>query len=436
MIQSHLVIGLGYGDEGKGSWVDHLARKHEIDLVVRFNGGVQAHHHTVLADGRFHGFRQFSAGSFIPRVRTLLSRFVLVEPEMLFTEAEMLADLGVRNPHDKVLISREAPVITPFARLLNQILEVYRGGGRHGSTGWGIGITQRDVETLGSRALYVRDLESPELFDKLRWLGERMLEEAMQYENEETAELLDMLRHTDIEFYVQKFRQVYERFTVLSEDQVGDMLRTQDSVFEGAQGVLLDQQYGFFPHVTRSNCTFENAEALLADAGFSGEVNRVGLLRGYGTRHGAGPFVTEEPELDVPPCHNATNVWQGSFRVGWFDAVSARYALKVVGGVDTLAITNLDRMSGLSEIKVANKYRSLDPRYFTEDGSIRVLKTDITKLGDRCDALEKVQPEYTEHEGWKDNQQAMEGYLEYLGNELGTRVNAYSESELDHKSYR
>ncbi len=436
MPHSHIVIGLAYGDEGKGSWVEHLVRKHEISFVVRFNGGVQAHHHVVQADGRYHGFRQFSAGSFVPEVRTVLSRFMLLEPELLLEEAQSLQSLGVQKPLERVVISEETPVITPFARLLNQIQEVYRGKSRHGSTGFGIGITQRDLEQYPQQALRVKDFSSTRLFEKLRVLAEAAIEEAGEYASAETTELLESLRWSDLNHYADLYREFPQRVSVLSEERMRQLVRENDVVFEGAQGVLLDQQYGFFPHVTRSNCTFENAEELLREAEFEGTVNRVGLLRAYGTRHGAGPFVTEEPRIEIPPCHNATNVWQGAFRQGWFDAVSARYALEVVGGVDTLAITNLDRMSALSKIKIATSYRDLDSRYFTNGARLRVLKGDVTKLSARCQALDSVTPQYREVQGFKAGGDTAERYLEELGSELSRRVDAYSVSPLHHKKYR
>ncbi|MCB0323516.1 MAG: adenylosuccinate synthetase [Bdellovibrionales bacterium] len=436
MSSAWIVVGLGFGDEGKGSWVDHLVRTHGAQTVVRFNGGVQAHHHVVLPDGRFHGFRQFGAASFVPEVRTMLSRFMLVEPEMLLKEAAMLVELGVKDPLSRVVVSENAPVITPFARLLNQMMEVDRGVARHGSTGFGIGITQRDVEVLGADALYVRDLRSPALFDKLRRLALDKMQEAQAFRSPAAQALLERLEHTDIEHYVRLFRRLVDRVSVVSETEFRSLLRTGTTVFEGAQGVLLDQQYGFFPHVTRSTCTFANAEQLLTEAGFRGGMTRVGLLRGYGTRHGAGPFPTEDRSIAIPPCHNATNMWQGAFRTGWFDTVSARYALEVVGELDTLAVTNLDRMEALPTIRIATSYEGTDARYFANERTMRVLIDEVTTLADRADVLEQVQPRYELLSGWDGNRGRMEAYLDRLGELVGRRVDAYSVSNLHHKVYR
>ena len=118
------------------------------------------------------------------------------------------------------------------------------------------------------------------------------------------------------------------------------LLRTGPVVFEGAQGVLLDEWRGFHPYTTWSTTTFANAETLLAEAGET--AFRLGVVRCYLTRHGPGPFVTEDPTLELPEPHNRHGAWQGAFRVGHQDAVALRYAVEVTGGVDAVALTHLD----------------------------------------------------------------------------------------------
>jgi adenylosuccinate synthase len=132
-------------------------------------------------------------------------------------------------------------------------------------------------------------------------------------------------------------------------------------IFEGAQGVLLDEWFGFHPHTTWSTTTFANAQALLDESAYEGERTRVGVLRTYFTRHGPGPFVSEDPSLrrHLPEPHNADAGWQGRFRVGAFDAVAARYALAVAGGADWLALTHLDRLPLLPP-RVCTGYRLVD----------------------------------------------------------------------------
>jgi adenylosuccinate synthase len=121
-------------------------------------------------------------------------------------------------------------------------------------------------------------------------------------------------------------------------------------IFEGAQGVLLDEWRGWHPHTTWSTTTFDNVSALCPS------FMKLGVVRTYTTRHGAGPFVTEDPALDLPEAHNGSGEWQGAFRVGHFDAVAHRYAAEVAGGVDGLAVTHLDAPGRCPDLRVCTSY--------------------------------------------------------------------------------
>jgi len=436
--RSIIVVGLAFGDEGKGSWVDHLVRKYGARFVVRFNGGAQAAHHVTTRDGLVHCFRQFGSGMLVPGVHTVLTRFMLIEPQALLDEAADLQWLGVKHPLERLIVSEDAPVIAPFNRLFNGIREIARGRERHGSCGFGVGITQDDVETLGERALYVRDLkEGWQLLDKLVWLWRLRVDQAKEFECAGNKDLCDKLAKVDLCYYAELFRHFYCRARVVAEDELLSIVRDNDTVFEGAQGVMLDQKFGTFPHCTRSNCTTENALAILRDARFAGQITRVGLLRGYGTRHGAGPFVTEDPQLAVPACDNGTNPWQGKFRVGWFDAVAARYALRATGGVDVLAVTNLDRMAGLPSIKVATRYQNGDPRFFSPDGQMLDVGTShLEWLRARTASMMSISPGYIELPGWSahDASGALR-YCQSLSEAIGQPVTACSLVADDRKTY-
>ncbi|MFI0444840.1 adenylosuccinate synthetase [Actinomadura sp. 6N118] len=147
-----------------------------------------------------------------------------------------------------------------------------------------------------------------------------------------------------------------ERVRIVGSEHLPGLLRTGNVVFEGAQGVLLDEWHGFHPYTTWSTTTFANAETLLAEAGAT--ATRLGVLRTYATRHGPGPFVTEDPALttDLPDRHNGPGRWQGAFRVGHLDAMTLRYALDVVGGVDELALTHLDLPRKRADLLLCRAY--------------------------------------------------------------------------------
>lgn len=436
MPRAMMVVGLGNGDEGKGSMVDHLVRKEGIRQVVRFNGGAQALHHVVDGD-RVHGFSQFGSGT-LAGARTLLSRFMLFEPLAFCREALTLSEIGVPDPYSLVTLSASAPIIPQANILANRILETQRGAGRHGSCGMGIGLTQADVEEHGAEAIYAGDLLRPAVLrEKLALVQRRRLETVRGIDGPETHGMRAQLATANIDDLVDFYSEFAERIQIVPDESILESIARQDTVFEGAQGVLLDQEWGFFPHVTRSVTTFQNAETLLMEAGFQGEKVRVGLLRAYATRHGAGPLPTETDDLAVSPCHNATNPWQGTFRVGWFDAVTARYALKVVGGVDLLGLTNLDRLVDLPDLRAAVSYQ---PDSTFPQGEIPLLPLDLSDKKPslhRTDALLQTTPTYKSLTSLPDDTpDACFQYADTIATLIGQKIGMISGRPDQHKVYR
>jgi adenylosuccinate synthase len=433
MPRAFLVIGLGFGDEGKGSVVDHLVRRHRIRQVVRFNGGAQARHH-VVAGSLVHGFSQFGAGT-LAGAGTLLSRFMLVNPLSLCGEARALARAGVPDPFARLRISDRAPIISPPNILANRIQELHRSSDRHGSCGMGIGLTQGDVEALGDEALVAADLrDARRTRQKLEQLRARRISETAPLECEATVTLRAELTALDLRDLADFYTEFAATARIVADTEIVEQIARAGAVFEGAQGVLLDQAAGFFPHVTRANTTFANADLLLEEAGCSGQVVRIGLLRGYATRHGAGPIPTETYELRVPPCDNATNPWQGSFRTGWFDAVAARYALEVVGGVDLLGLTNLDRLVGPGPLRAAVTY---GPTPDFPGGRVPPAPPDLERLARRTEALLAARPSYVPVAAIE--QPAPAAYRRYaarLSELLGRRVDLISASPGPEKLYQ
>lgn len=339
---AYVVVDLGFGDAGKGTLTDHLARTRGAVGVVRFNGGAQAGHNVVTDDGRHHTFAQLGAGSFVPGVRTHLAAPFVLHPTALVVEAEHLARKGVDDPLSRLTVSPEALVITPYHQHLNQLRERARGEARHGTCGVGVGETVAHALAHPDRCLRARDLAHPgRLVARLHALREEL---------RGVAETIAAQRDPIWEDDALPARWS-ERASLLAprlrrDDEVlGAWLRGERPVvFEGAQGVLLDEWRGFHPHTTWSNCTFDNARALLAVGGHRGPVTRVAVTRTYSTRHGAGPFPTEDPAFAARRAepHNDARGWQGAFRAGPLDLVLARYALAACGGADALALTHCD----------------------------------------------------------------------------------------------
>jgi adenylosuccinate synthase len=346
MAKVFVAVGLGFGDEGKGSVTDALVRQHNAKLVIRFNGGAQAAHHVVLEDSRFHCFSQFGSGT-LAGADTLLSRYMLINPVTFLKERDALVKLKV-NP--KVYLEENALITTPFHVAANRIREMARFK-RHGSCGMGIGETMDDYVS-GKECLTAFDLTAgtDALKTKLSSILYRKrteLESVMNGVNVADGDPIGREWSIFNDRFLQRILGYYKEFTkhvtIVDENFLTDYLEKDVTVvFEGSQGVLLDQDFGFQPYATWTDCTFNNALRLLEGH----PATRLGILRAYQTRHGNGPFPTEEVSYNACSAHdhNGLGEWQGAFRSGPLDLVLTKYALDVTGGVDGLVITNLDRL--------------------------------------------------------------------------------------------
>ncbi len=319
------VVDLGYGDAGKGTVVDALCRNQQRRAVLRFNGGAQAAHNVVTADGRHHTFSQFGAGT-LRGVPTHLTRFMVVDPLALSAEA---AALG--NPYHLLTVDGDALLATPWHRAANRRRE---RSNRHGSCGMGIGETM---------AYAMSNPDAPRVADVLSPVRLRRRLEKVQ----EAYGFAD----APVDDVVEAFTAFGRAVRIVHESYTMRLLAEGPCVFEGAQGVLLDEWRGWHPHTTWSTTTFDNVAELCPS------FRRLGVVRTYTTRHGAGPFVTENPLLDLPERHNGHGEWQGAFRAGHFDAVAHRYAVEVAGGIDELAVTHLDVPLVNQELKICTSYR-------------------------------------------------------------------------------
>jgi adenylosuccinate synthase len=363
-----LTVDLGFGDAGKGSLVDYLTRTYEAHTVVRYNGGAQAGHRVVTGgpSPREHVFAQFGAGT-LAGADTHLSRFMILDPLAMLAEEKHLRTIGVSDAFGQTTIDARALVITPFGRAINRLRELARGADRHGSCGIGVGETVADALAHPDLALRAGDLaDSNRLYHKLSGLHElnRAKLAALRPDlptSDQAAIELDLLENPD---WAAWLLDAYAEFAARAQVVPGDHLRTilarpGTVVFEGAQGVLLDEWRGFHPHTTWSNTTLQNADTLLTEAGYDGTQTRIGITRAYSTRHGAGPMPSEEAVLSaaLPDARNHMHTWQQGFRVGWLDLVLLRYAVEVVGQLDGLAVTCLDRLENLPEIQICQSYQ-------------------------------------------------------------------------------
>jgi adenylosuccinate synthase len=371
MQQAILTVDLGFGDAGKGSIVDFLTRSHHAHTVVRYNGGAQAGHRVVTAETapRTHVFAQFGSGT-LAGAATHLTRFMLLDPLAMMAEAQHLRTLGVADPFGLTMIDARALVITPFQRAVNRLKELARGAGRHGSCGMGIGETQADFLAFGARVLFAGDLTKPHVLrEKLQFLRAINLAKAPAFPSDlaasaQIAAEWEMLASADwADWLLPAYADFKRRAQIVPGDHLHAILRQPGCViFEGAQGVLLDEWRGFHPFTTWSTTTLANADQLLGEAAYPGRVTRLGITRAYATRHGPGPLVSEDADLTaaLPDAANSFGAWQRDFRVGWLDLVMLRYAREIVGPLDALAVTCLDRLAELPALQICERYQQGD----------------------------------------------------------------------------
>lgn len=354
-VKAFLLAGLGFGDEGKGTVTDFLVRHYGAGLVVRYNGGSQAAHNVTDETGRHHTFAQFGSGT-LAGARTHLSRFMIVNPVSLWNETRHLEDIGISNPLSMMSIDPAALVTTHLHIAANRLQELARVE-KHGTTGMGVGETYVHARNAPGDALRWMDcMDKTIVRKKLGRMRERYVAEYEAVREEPLFRwFTDDVRMVGFEELFCSMSSTLRRIEMRLD---GDAFKGNDAVvFEGAQGVLLDAVLGFHPHTTWSDCTFNNALELLA--GFDCDVERIGVIRTFQTRHGAGPMPTHDPEFAplLTGDHNLNgNPWQGELRAGALDLVLTRYALQGIGGVDGLAVTHADRVPNGSPVCLEYRY--------------------------------------------------------------------------------
>jgi adenylosuccinate synthase len=309
-----VVIGAAYGDEGKGHTVSQLVS--EDSVVVRFNGGSQAGH-TVVRDGVRRVFSHFGAGT-MEGATTFLSRFFVCNPIMFLNEYE-----GLARFHPKVMVSPNCMVTTPYDVAINIMLEQSRGDKRHGSVGVGFGETIERNE----RGVCFEAADDASVVRRIanEWFPARCKELGLT--EEVNPGLWAMATSPQTEYRFMDDFKTFRDMTTFTFDSAL-METSKHLVFEGAQGLLLDQHEGVFPHVTRSNTGLANVVSLLGP-GHSSEVNVYYVTRGYTTRHGSGPLPWELPEAPygVNDATNVKNQYQGHLRFSYLNMDSVQKAI-------------------------------------------------------------------------------------------------------------
>lgn len=410
------LLGLGFGDCGKGLFTDFLCRHWQAHTVVRFNGGAQAGHNVVLPDGRHHTFSQFCAGSFVPGVVTLLASTVIVHPTALLVENSYLQRVGVADALQRIIIDARCRVTTPFHQAAGRMRELARGGTGHGSCGVGVGETVAHGLEYPDQILHYGDLfDARFCLQQLELIRSTLAAQFEQFaghcpapENQAAySREWQMLQDTGIsQRWMQSLGALLAQVPAATHEQVSVRLQQAGTVlFEGAQGVLLDEWYGFHPHTTWSSINCAAVAAVCADAGHSGPIQHLGILRSYPTRHGSGPMPTHDSGLDhLAEPHNHGDGWQGVFRRGHPDAVLLRYALRAVegaadagadanaadgmnSGLDGLLLSHLDVFDKVAGLRWCYGYQGLDGDLPVKHGQDLAHQARLTALLNQAEPL-------------------------------------------------
>ena len=343
-MSSFIVIGAGFGDEGKGLITDYLCSHLSKPLVVRFSGGHQAGHTVVLPDGKRHVFSNFGSGT-LRNIPTYWSKFCTFDPAGILKEVEKLNSIDI-NP--TIYIDNLCPVITPYDILYNRQKDAKEN---HGTCGIGFGATlEREENHYG---LHVMDLFYPKVLeiklnaivDYYTSLGIAIPKAGITNINKEFLDYVNKLKSS----------KLFNLFTVNEKDFFDkthlDSLDIDNFVFEGSQGILLDREFGFYPNVTRSNTTSKNAIHLIDKYGLD-PTTTIYVSRAYQTRHGEGPMSFEEFPVVInenPNETNVTNQYQGNFKRTLLDIDLLQYAIHCDKQVNTssdsiFALTCLDQV--------------------------------------------------------------------------------------------
>ncbi|RPG66452.1 MAG: adenylosuccinate synthase [Flavobacteriaceae bacterium TMED42] len=408
-----LLLGLQWGDEGKGKIVDVLTESY--DIIARFQGGPNAGH-TLEFEGIKHVLHTIPSGIFHPSAINLIGNGVVIDPVIFKKELENLAPYEI-DFSTKLLISKKAHLILPTHRLLDAASEASKGKAKIGSTLKGIGPTYMDK--TGRNGMRVGDILTKSWKDRYRTLTQKHIK------------MLDF-HNVDLEYDLDELEtQFFESIETLKKCQIVDsenyLHKAQDAgkkiLAEGAQGSLLDVDFGTYPFVTSSTTTAAGACTGLGIA--PNKIKEVfGIFKAYTTRVGSGPFPTElfdeVGERIAKVGHEFGATTGRARRCGWIDLVALKYAIRV-NGVTQLMMMKGDVLSGIDTIKVCNQYK-------TEEGLIDHFPFDIND--------KSISPVYLEIPGWEEDLTQINtveklpknftDYIHFLERELDTPIKIVS----------
>lgn len=411
MSKVDVLLGLQWGDEGKGKIVDVLAPKY--DVVARFQGGPNAGH-TLEFDGIKHVLHQIPSGIFRDKTRNIIGNGVVLDPIVFKKEIEGLQKFNL-NVKANLFISKKATLIVPTHRLLDQAYEKAKGEQKIGSTLKGIGPSYQDK--IGRQGLRVGDILSDNFKDKFKKLTDIHFEILNKHQVEFNWSELEA-QFNDAVNFLRQFQLVDSEYLINKEINAGSTI-----LAEGAQGSLLDIDFGSYPFVTSSNTVAAGACTGLGVAPrHIGEV--YGIFKAYSTRVGSGPFPTELLDEEGDKLRKEGNEFGSTTgrprRCGWIDIPSLKYSI-MINGVTQLLMMKADVLSIFPTIKICTQYK-------LKDGSItETLPYELIH--------EKIVPVYKEMKGWNVNLKGIDEknlpaelmqYVAFLEQQLGVPITLIS----------
>jgi adenylosuccinate synthase len=408
-----LLLGLQWGDEGKGKIVDVLTSKY--DIIARFQGGPNAGH-TLVFNGRKHVLHTIPSGIFHEDKINLVGNGVVIDPVIFKKELDKLKEVDV-DYKKSMLISRKAHLILPTHRIIDAASEKAKGKKKIGSTLKGIGPTYMDK--TGRNGIRVGDLESKDWLIKYRNLANK---------HQKMVDFYDVEIEYDLDELEKEFFNAIEVLKSLkftdSEEYIFKAQRNSKSILaEGAQGSLLDIDFGTYPYVTSSNTTAAGACTGLGVA--PNAIKKVyGIFKAYTTRVGSGPFPTELFDSDGETMGRVGKEFGAttgrSRRCGWLDLVALKYACQI-NGVTELMMMKADVLSGFKTIKVCTSY-------MYKEQNIEHFPYDIQE--------KNVKPIYKEFEGWDEDltqkesfenlPKTLKEYISFIEKELNIPISIVS----------
>lgn len=410
-----ILIGVQWGDEGKGKIVDILAK--EADYIVRSQGGNNAGH-TVEINREQFILHLIPSGILRKGKKCIIGCGVVVDPKALVDEINHLKEKNIEVTSDNLYVSRNAHLILSYHRILDGLKEKRRGIGKIGTTGRGIGPAY--VDKTARCGLRMSDLLQPELFiEKVK----RNLNEA-----NDLIENLYKDKPIDEEAFIQEYLTYGETLSQYTANTIAllhEAVKSNKNIlFEGAQGTLLDVDLGTYPYVTSSH-TIAGGACVGAGIGPTRIDSVIGVSKAYTTRVGSGPFPTEyPPELDEKIRDKGKEFGATTGRkrrCGWFDAVIGKYAV-TVNGIDSLVVTKLDVLDELPILKICTAYKYQGKTH--------------SEFESNADILCQMEPVYEELPGWQqdtsqvkkyeDLPQNARGYLERIAELLQVKIDMIS----------